>query len=267
MKRVIRLDEPNELETYRKANPANTWDQMRGDAIGRTAYEAARRQLINGQGGLCAYCEIGMHDGDPLKCRVEHFHPKSDTSTPHNWALDWQNMMAVCMGGSQRHQQAPHTLEPLPENLSCDAYKDQMINAGKLDEHCEGWIVDPIGLPASPCLFFLEKSTGKLLPDTDRCAEVVLQGNKHPSMQALVQHTIDMLNLNCARLCEARKHVVWDIERNKKSLRQQNIGPEQALHALAERYFRQRWPGFFTTIRLSLGAAAEQYLAYTVFQG
>ena len=40
-----------------------------------------------------------------------------------------------------------------------------------------------------------------------------------------------------------------------------------ALRTLAERYFRQPWPGFFTTIRLCLGAAAEQYLTDTGFQG
>lgn len=267
MKRVIRLDEPAELTAYRTENPANTWDQMRGDALGRTAYEAVRRQLVTGQDGLCGFCEIGIHDIDPLRCRVEHFHPKSDNSTAHNWALDWQNMIAVCMGGSQRHQQPPHALEPLPENLSCDAYKDQMINTGLLAEHCEDWIIDPLELPAFPCLFFLEKSTGRLLPNADQCANTELPGNQHQNTQALVQHTIDMLNLNCTRLCEARKRVIWDIEHNKKKFRLQNINPKQALDTLAERYFRQHWPSFFTTIRLCLGTAAEQYLADTGFQG
>jgi len=265
VKRVIRFEEPAELAAYRVANPSNTWDQMRGEE--RDAYEAIRLQLTIGQGGLCGYCEIGLHDRDPLKCRVEHFHPKSDTSTDHNWALDWQNMLVVCMGGSQRHQPLPHTLEPLSENLSCDAYKDQMINAGKLASQCEGWVIDPMGLPEFPCLFFVEKSTGKLVPDEQACADVVLIGNRHLGTQDLIQHTIDMLNLNCNRLCEARKRVLWDIERNKKSLRQQNIRPDHALRTLAERYFRQRWPGFFTTIRFCLGTAAEQYLADIGFQG
>lgn len=267
MKQLSRSDDPAELAEYRAAKPASTWDQMRGEAEGRVVYEIVRRQLINGQGGLCAFCEIGLHDHNPLKCRVEHFHPKSDTSTAHNWALDWQNMLAVCMGGSQRHQQPPHALEPLPENLSCDAYKDQMINLGNLAEHCEGWIIDPMGLPAFPSLFFLEKSTGRLLPDEDMCSGIALLGNKHQGTRALVQHTIDMLNLNCDRLCEARVRVLWDIERRKKSLRQQGIQPQRGLRDLAEHYFRPRWPDFFTTIRLSLGVAAEQYLTDIGFQG
>lgn len=267
MKRVVKLQEPAELSAYRAGNPTGTWDQMRGDATGRGAYEVARRQLISGQGGLCGYCEIELQVGEQLKCRIEHFHPKSDTSSAHNWALDWQNMMAVCMGGSQRHHQPPHALEPLAENLSCDAHKDQMISTGQLDEHCEGWIIDPLALPAFPSLLFLEKSTGRLLPSADRCAALALPSNKHPSTQALIQHTIDMLNLNCTRLCEARKRVVWNIERNKKGFRLQKIGPDEALRTLAERYFRRHWPSFFTTVRLCLGAAAEQYLADNKFQG
>ncbi|MFK4233539.1 retron system putative HNH endonuclease [Pseudomonas guariconensis] len=267
MKRVNRLDEPAGLTVYRAANPLSTWEQMRGDATGRTAYESVRLQLLNGQGGLCAFCEIGLHDCDPLKCRVEHFHPKSDNSTAHNWGLDWQNMVCVCTGGSQRHQQPPYALEPLPENLSCDAHKDKMINTGKLDEHCKGWVIDPRQLPALLSLFFMERSSGRLLPDEQACASIILQGNKHPTTQKLVLHTIDMLNLNCARLCEARRRVHWDIERNKKSLRLQNIRPEHALRVLAERYFRQRWPVFFTTIRFCLGTTAEQYLTDIGFQG
>lgn len=267
MKRVIRRAEPGELAAYRAANPANSWDQMRGDADGRTVYEVVRTQLIAGQGGLCSFCEIDIRANDPTRCRVEHFHPKSDTTTSHNWALDWQNMIAVCMGGSQRHQQPPHALEPLPENLSCDAHKDKMIQSRRLDEHCEGWIINPLDLPALPGLFFLEKGTGRLMPDEEACAGVGLPGNRHLNTQALVQSTIDMLNLNCDRLCQARLRLVWDIERNKKRLREQGANPQQSLRELAERYFRQRWPGFFTTIRFCLGAVAEQHLTDTGFQG
>ena len=123
------------------------------------------------------------------------------------------------LGGAQRHQQPPYALEPLRENLSCDAHKDQIIQSGKLDEQCDGWIINPLELPAFPCLFFLEKSTDRLLPDEPVCAGLDMPGNQHPNTQHLVQHTIDMLNLNCNRLYEARKQIIWNIERNKKDLR------------------------------------------------
>ncbi len=267
MKRVTSPDEPPELTAFRRQNPSNTWDQMRNDGEGRVAYEVVRTKLNKGQGGLCAFCEVNIHDNDPLKCRVEHFHPKADTSTTHNWALSWENMLAVCMGGSQRHQTQPHTLEPLEENLSCDAYKDQMIQSGRLQEQCEGWIINPKDIPAFPRLFFIERSSGRLLPDEQQCANFDFENNLHPCTRSLVQHTIDMLNLNCDRLCEARLLVVWDIERNKKRMREQGLNPQKSLYELANRYFRQRWPGFFTTIRFCLGPAAEQYLTNTKFQG
>jgi uncharacterized protein (TIGR02646 family) len=267
MKRVVRPAEAEQLTVYRTSQPTSTWDQMRADGQGRTAYEAIRVQLIAGQGGLCAFCELDIRDQDPLKCRVEHFHPKSDRSTAHNWALDWQNMLGVCMGGSQRYQQPPHALEPLPANLSCDAHKDQMITVNRLEEHCEGWIINPAELPAYPRLFFLEMSTGRFRPDEEGCGLVILPGNRYTTTIELVQNTIDMLNLNCDRLCQARLRVVWDVERNKKKLREQGVNPQQGLRNLAERYLRQRWPGFFTSIRFCLGTAAEQYLTDIGFQG
>ncbi len=270
MKRVLRQAEPVELTAYRRAVPASTWDQLRNDAYfgGPAAYDATRGKLIADQGGICAFCEIDIRDDDPLKCRVEHFHPKSDVTPAHNWALDWNNLLGVCAGGSQKHAPAPYAHEPLTENLSCDAHKDRMVQTGRLREQCEGWILDPARLPATPSLFRLEKSTGRLLPDPVHCAAMpAWPENRLPDLEALVQHSIDMLNLNCDRLCEARLRVSRDIERNKKRQRDAGFSAEQGLSNLAVRYLRQRWPGFFTTIRLCLGEAAEAHLASIQFEG
>ncbi|WP_394168915.1 retron system putative HNH endonuclease [Saccharospirillum alexandrii] len=267
MKRVTILGEPQELTEFRRKHPLSTWKQMRDDGEGRIAYNIVRHRLSQEQGGLCSFCEVGIHSNGPLRCRVEHFHPKSDKSVAHNWTLDWENMLAVCMGGSQRHQARPYTMEPLEENLSCDAYKDKMIQSGSLHEQCEGWIINPKEIPAFPRLFFLERSTGRLLPDDEQCNVIEIENNQHPNTRSLVQNTIDMLNLNCDRLCEARLRVIWNIERNKKKLREQGNNHEQSLNELANRYFRQQWPVFFTTIRFCLGTTAEQYLNDTGFQG
>jgi len=270
MKRVLKQQEPTELARFRDKDPQSTWQQMKDDANfgGSEAYVACRTQLLEDQGGICAFCEIGIHDNDPLKCRVEHFHPKSDISPAHNWALDWNNLLAVCAGGSYRFGATPHTQEPLAENLSCDAYKDQMIQSGRLSDQCEGWILNPTQLLAAPNVFQLEKSTGRLLPDNSSCAMAPnWPGNQHSSIQALVQHTIDMLNLNCDRLCQARLVIIRDVERNKKRQRDQGYSAEQGLSNLVTRYFRQDWPEFFTTIRICLGAAAEAHLLNIAFQG
>lgn len=270
MKRVAKRQEPVELARYRDSSPQSTWQQMKEDASfgGRVAYETIRRQLLSDQGGICAFCEIGIHDNDPLKCRVEHFHPKSDISPTHNWALDWNNLLCVCRGGSNKYAHVPHALEPLADNLSCDAHKDRMIQAGKLSMQCDALILNPIRLMASPCLFQIEKSSGQIRPDTAACATTPFMfDNQHHDLHALVQHTIDMLNLNCDRLCQARLAIVRNIEHNKKKQREQGYGPQQGLSNLANRYLRQSWPEFFTTIRICLGAAAEQHLANIAYQG
>ncbi|AGX88650.1 retron system putative HNH endonuclease [Candidatus Symbiobacter mobilis] len=270
MKRVRRQPEPIQLTNYRHANPFCTWQQMRDDAMhdGPAAYEESRKKLIAGQGGICAFCEIDICDNDPLQCRVEHFHPKSDITQAHNWALDWNNLLAVCAGGSYRFASAPYVHEPLAENLSCDTHKNRMIQVGRLQEQCEGWILDPAAIPAFPSLFRLEMSTGRLLPDPDHCAVLpIWPGNRHADVPTLVQHTIDMLNLNCDRLCNARLTIIRDIERNKKKQRMAGFAAHQGLGNLAAHYLRQRWPGFFSTIRLCLGTAAETYLANLGYQG
>ena len=174
MKRVLKGVEPLALIRFRSAVPTGTWEDMKDDPYfnGRQAYQDCRSQCIMDQGGLCAYCEIGIHDNDPLKCRVEHFHPKSDITNPgHNWALDWQNMLGVCNGGSNPHVSDPnYHKKPTSDNLSCDAYKDRMITEGKLPQQCEGLILNPLQIGAIPSLFRIDKMTGFLYPDSVHCA-------------------------------------------------------------------------------------------------
>ena len=271
MKRVLKGNEPQTLVTFRNAIPDGTWDQMKNDPHfgGPRAYSDCRSQTITDQNGLCAYCEINIRDNAPLKCRIEHFHPKSDTNSRHNWALDWQNLFGVCNGGTRPEVAAVgFHLEPTRENLSCDAHKGQMIQSGRLPAQFEGWIINPLQLPASPSLFRLEMSTGRLLPDARACANG-LPGlnNRHARVENLVQNTIDMLNLNCDRLTQSRLRVIHDIEHNKKEQRKRGVTPQQGLANLANLYFRISWPAFFTTIRLCLGQAAEDYLHGAAFQG
>lgn len=271
MKRVLKNAEPPTLTTFRNAVPNSTWDQMKDDTQygGKQAYQDCRAQSIVDQGGLCAYCELDIRNNHPLQCRVEHFHPKSDTTTPHNWALDWQNMLGVCNGGDNPHlATADFHLEPTSENLSCDAHKNKIVQSGRLTASCEGWILTPLQLAVFPCLFHVEKSTGYLMPDTAACANhPPLSGNRHGSVAMLVQHTIDMLNLNCDRLAQARLRIIRDIEHNKKKQRQAGFSAQQGLANLAQRYFRIQWPAFFTTIRLCLGPAADAHLQAISFQG
>lgn len=271
MKRVLKSSEPPLLTMYRALKPDGDWEEMRkdGEHGGEKVYSSCRETVVSDQGGLCAYCEIVIRDAVPLGCRVEHFHPKADKMSSMNWAYCWDTMLGVCNGGDNPYiRKDGFHLAPIGANLSCDAHKNTMIQSGKLSEQCEGLILNPLELPSFPALCTIAKSTGFLHPDRVSCGNVELPlKGKHATVEELVQNTIDMLNLNCDRLAQMRLRIIRDIEHNKKNQRNMGYTAHQGLANLARWYFKRHWPGFFTTIRLCLGSAAERHLRDIDFKG
>lgn len=287
MKTCAKLTEPASLTAYRAAQPEGTWDRMRDDPHhgGQQAYRDIKRTLVAGQRGLCAYCEMRIADGmgeaeiaaKSRQQRVEHFHPKDDVRRPPNWALHWPNLWAVCLGGSGRPPSGePHDesrfLPPLPENLSCDAFKDHQIKAGKLPHDPEGWILAPDEVPAFPLLFRFT-SEGRPEPHAENCAGVVLPNNRHPDTVTLVEYTIENLNIGCSRLNRNRSRVSHELERMIKRARELSPGvpPPQVMLHLARRLLsasiQSPWPEYFTLIRCRLRDAAEVHLRSIGFAG
>ncbi|MGN7610756.1 retron system putative HNH endonuclease [Magnetococcales bacterium HHB-1] len=270
MKRILKGNEPESLKNYRDEKPNARWERMKGED--KESYKDCRKNALKDQKGLCAYCEIKINannDSEHLRCRIEHFHPKSDQSSDHNWGLDWHNIIVTCHGGSNRYDEEPgHYKPPTPENLSCDAYKNRMIQKNELEEICEGWIINPQDLPSFPSLFRLEESSGKLSPNESTCTQIEYPGNHHATTAELVKHTIDMLNLNCDRLTERRSLLINHINRLKAQERQKGMNRHQGLTNIARRYFsRDLWPEFFTTVYLCLGSTAESYLRSISYEG
>ena len=268
MKRVCKGSVPEALQKYALTNPNAKWEEMRNDNE-HCGYQAAHEcldQAIRDQFGLCAYCEQTISFAGNIHRRIEHFHPKSDKIGIHNWSLDWENMLAVCDGGSNSSQEERLT-HALSKNKSCDAYKNDMMQNKKLPKACEGHLLNPLIVPVFPNLFALEKDTGYFKSNEVSCAIVQIPGNKCESTAALVKQTIDALNLNCDRLAEKRKLLVIDIDRNKKRLRIKGILPGEMPKKLVTRYFRVKWPAFFTALRCCLGSAAEDYLKSIDYQG
>jgi uncharacterized protein (TIGR02646 family) len=241
---------------------------MRDDnaAGGSLAVRDCREHAVRDQYGLCAYCEQEIAAHDALHCRIEHFHPKSDRTGTHNWALDWNNMLAVCDGGERTPAQK-RTIHPLPANLSCDAHKNHALQSGGLPVDCEGRLLNPLDITAFPNLFVLDKGTGHLDADDAVCRAAPMPGNKQASTSELVRYTIKVLNLNCERLATKRRLLVVDIDQRKKRLRQKGIPPADMPRKLIARYFSAQWPEFFTTIRCCLGQAAEEYLQSVDYRG
>lgn len=287
MKAIAKGVEPTSLTNYRAACPDSTWEEMKNDPQhgGQSAYREIKRRLVRNQRCLCVFCEqsiaTGMSDAEIDLARqdqaVEHFHPKSDSSRPPNWALCWETMWAVCLGGSVKPRDGdPHDpdryMPPLPENLSCDKFKDHQIDAGKLPLSPEGWIACPEEIPASPILFQFA-SDASIEPHPVNAESFVFATNHRAGTNELLSETIQHLNLNCNRLRRRRIIVKNVLEKRIRQTRQQHPGasPRDVLLLLARRLFTNKpnlpWPEFFTLLRWRLDEAAETRLSELDYQG
>lgn len=269
MKKINKSSPPNSLTVFQAENGESSWEVFRNDNESRSYRELAKLIFVD-QGQLCAYCEVRI-ESSPEEAdlqRIEHFHEKSDTSdVSNNWALDWRNVIGVCKGGSGRENKDSKgkTVYKTPENLSCDASKGRFVTKGDLPAGCEGHLINPLFLPASPCLFQFDKATGELKPDLEACNDIVLDENIFDSTAELVSNTIAILNLNCDRLNNQRLELLYEYNRLVTNARKRN--DRTIFVSLAERWFRYSWPDFFTTRRILLHKHAEKYLSQTSYDG
>lgn len=253
MKRIYKTPDTNLLTQYAGLHPDHEWDKDFKACNNNKDYLTIREIMVSDQGGLCGYCEAVISGGQPK--RVEHFHDKSDKSSCHNWALDWENVFAVCNGGSG--YETDKTLYPTPSNLSCDAHKSHLKNNGFVPP--EGVILNPLTLINTPTVFYLDKYKGKLKANTVVCEKLRLEVNTFNTVAELVDNTIKVLNLNCYRLTEQRCQLV--ISWSKALKVSQKMNNPKSMEILVHNWFSQRWPEFFTTRRLIAGKFAERYLA------
>lgn len=285
MKRINQFPEPAALAAFRTRRPGSTWDEMRDDAIdgGMAAYRSVKSTTLAQQRCLCAFCEMKDHNVVPdaetdqkiTNVRIEHFHPKGDSSAETNWHLMWTNLWAVCFGGDNWPPMAPpdhrHRVMPRHENLSCDAFKNGQVERGRLSAKPEGWILSPDLIPAFPCLFKYTTS-GNVEPDSTTCQQVAIPGNRLGTTTEIVQNTITHLNLNCTRLSRLRSEVMEEVDEYLAGLREADPhNGRQIVAEYAANIFspnpKQPWPEFFSLYRWLLGDAAEQRLQEIGFAG
>jgi len=283
VKHCAKLIEPPSLTAYRTAKPEASWDEMRNDPFdgGQQAARDTKTTLVRGQRCLCAFCEMQIADDcsdaaiteRKTEQRVEHFHPKSDTTRPPNWNLHWPNLWAVCLGGSRQDEADQEDVRyPLPANLSCDAFKDHQIETGALDSSPEGWVLAPDEVPAFPLLFQYAPD-GAPEPHPENCPITVIPNHHYADTTEFVAKTIEHLNLGCFRLNEMRRIVRAQLDKRIETARKASPGraPDEVLLDLARRLFSAKlaspWPQFFSLIRWKLGSAAEKHLQNIQFNG
>jgi uncharacterized protein (TIGR02646 family) len=201
MKRVHKASAtPAPLVAFQQDDPKATWDKLRAER--RAVYDELCKTLESDQGGLCAYCELAATK-EANYLQVEHIVAKSHQDPACNFALHKSNMLAVCTGGSRWAGKQARYLGPLPDNLSCDQHKNNLVNTGSLGEDSRGFIVNPLDLPVFPPLVAVLHD-GRLIRHPDVCASVELSPNAYSSTEDLIARSIEHLNLNCIRLRLAR---------------------------------------------------------------
>jgi uncharacterized protein (TIGR02646 family) len=262
MKNCLKGNIPTLLEQYQQKNPNAKWEQFKNEC--QQGYKDVQNQLRLDQGNLCCYCEIDMKQGQGFgknDFRVEHFHPKANKkdTTDDNWALDWQNMLGCCLGGSERYvtDEKIRLIEKHNERHS-DVLKSEFI--------WDDEILNPLEIPAFPILFQARRRDGSLSVQEDNCRDAGIDIEKannclHP----------EKLNLNSVVLKEHRKKALDAINQQVVNQLAQGLTIEQALSNLAKALLRkneqQYWSAFFTTIRSYLGKIAEQHLRAIDYQG
>lgn len=244
---------PEPLLAYLRRKEQASWDQFKTDE--RQAYGATCARLEQDQGGLCAYCEIAIAKREAT-LQVEHLVAKSCIDQSINWGLHWPNMIAVCPGGSQYSRDEHRYIDDLPLNLSCDQHKNHLVNLNKIPADSRGWIASPLEVPSLPRLVDVLHD-GKLKANPEACSEVVIHPNHYATTEELITKTIENLNLNCYRLCNAR------VSAHRQVIREINSIPPAERGRLCPKFLSKRagrYRQFFTVFRCRLGQAAESFL-------
>jgi len=232
MKHITKNNQPGELVKFQRENREQynrrDWDFFYNNCP--ASYDSVKDQIFKDQHRLCAYCEELIDETG--KQRIEHFHPKSDGTKGTNWCFDWDNMLGVCLGGSQE--------DIHPKQLHCDAVKGNKIYDGE--------ILNPLDMPKD-CLFEIERTTGKLKANSEICKKASVKDNRFGSVEKLVENTIQVLNLNCDTLIKKRMQVIKEFERLRTDLRRKGIAVS-AREEIVKRWFSKKAPSFFTTRRI-----------------
>jgi uncharacterized protein (TIGR02646 family) len=251
MKHIAKSGEPAALHEYRQNNLGNRWENFRHEC--QSGLKEVYETLSKDHGGLCAYCEMKIN---PPNHQVEHFHDKSDTSDANNptrWHLDWDNMLYCCKGGTQECINTDEFLQPISDNTSCGQQK-------QTDDYKK--ILSPQEIPAFPRIFSYKISDNGVSIHVDEilCSKAGIDKNR-------AEQTIEILNLNCKRLCEARRAVLKPYMTLHEKKPDRNQLKKLLTRLIGNKYENGCWRNFFTMIRYRFGNVAEEYLEEIQFIG
>lgn len=220
MRRINKSTTDNSLSDFSAEFPDANWDDFRTYQCGEP-YKEIKALLFAEQDELCAYCEVSLKDDYSHNRRVEHFISKSNINfNGVNVALDWFNLLGVCVGGTNENVDLKYERR---KHLSCDAHKEFFESSNNItNKDWHGKVLCPLTIPEPHRFFAFNRSTGEFEVNGEYCGQAEITPNVHRSIETLVQYTLDVFNLNCERLCQARLKVFWEFEKELNQARRFN---------------------------------------------
>lgn len=188
------------MEQFIAENPSDTqarkesarWELFKNEQ--QRAYEAIRTILEQNQQGLCAFCETTLSDTNR---QIEHFIPKSLTTSGAEWTINFDNYVLACRGNENKFHQDYSDDPSQLANLTCGAKKGDIDPRGK--------ICNPYDISEEPIFCIEHQENGiKYAPNEATC-------RKHNIDPNLVASTIEHLGLNCPNLMRRRKNAWNDL--------------------------------------------------------
>lgn len=176
------------------------WELFKNEQ--QEAYKAIRSILEQNQQGLCAFCETALSDTNR---QIEHFIPKSRTTSNEEWTINFENYLLVCKGNENKFDKNYSDNPSHLANLTCGAKKG--------DINPRGEICNPYDdLPEEPIFGIEHQENGiKYAPDEDTCRKNNIDPN-------LVASTIEHLGLNCPNLMRRRKDAWNDLMKREDEI-------------------------------------------------
>jgi uncharacterized protein (TIGR02646 family) len=260
MKTCLKTNPPKLLEKYYANNPNATWEQFKGDC--KIGYKHVQRRLRIDQGNLCCYCEIDLKCGHGIgkdDFRVEHFHPKANKKevTNYNWALDWQNMLGCCHGGTEKYVTESGN-RFIPKQAKNQRHSDALKGEFIWDDE----ILNPLKIPPFPLLFQINDSDGSLSVIENNCMQANIDVEK--AKNSLHE---GKLNLNSTWLKIRRKTLIDKIADEIANYLDNGFGFEELAKIYLSKDELGNYPAFFTSIRSYFDKDAENYLTKINYQG
>jgi uncharacterized protein (TIGR02646 family) len=108
---IRKYAEPRGLKNSKKAHPNRTYDQFSTEVDCKTAFDELRQSLVAEQGSICCYCQqkivLKSENTGKIWMKTEHFVPKKGKDKDESKQLDYNNLLAACLGnqdsGNENH--------------------------------------------------------------------------------------------------------------------------------------------------------------------